>query len=230
MGIILANSVSKIEVFKQCQWKKIGWFLTSHLKFVFYWLLVRKTSPLDRYRKEVLKIKNDFKYESLLNHILKWTPLRNLVSCPVHIREFCEDYQKSHRVWLHCRHPVWLLPYREIPLSAQPSVLNRATRKDEYTIRYIFITKTQEHWPVYLLLVQGFPGLVRFYTALNWGSLDIKIMTSELPTFGISMKVSTNLRKNCNYVNICSPFILATLICMCVFKQLFSQKNTDTDT
>ena len=87
------------------------------------------------------EIKNDFRNENLLSHILKWTPLRNLVSCPVHIREFCEDYQKSHRAWLHCRHPVWLLPYREIQLSARPSVSNRATRDDKYTIRYIFWTK-----------------------------------------------------------------------------------------
>ena len=105
--------------------------------------LVRKTSHwIDKFWRS-FEIKNDFRNENLLSHILKWTPLRNLVSCPVHIREFCEDYQKSHRVWLHCRHPVWLLPYREIRLSAQPSVLNTATRKDEYTVRYIFITKTR---------------------------------------------------------------------------------------
>ena len=100
------------------------------------------------------KVNQDiFCNKNLLNHILKWTPLHNLVSCPVHIREFCEDYQKSHRAWLHCRHPVLLLPYREIRLSAQPSVSNRATREDKYTITLLrSFQNIQEHQILYRVL------------------------------------------------------------------------------
>ena len=85
------QSVSNLEVFKKCQWKKNRMIFDIPFKICLLLIfLVRKPSPLDRYRKEVLKSKMTSNMKTYW--IIFWSgPLFAISS---HVRFISENFVK----------------------------------------------------------------------------------------------------------------------------------------